>query len=56
MNTYSEVRDQRFESTEFRSAINNSLIPGHRLCFDLFPVAEPADVRPTCGDWVELKL
>jgi hypothetical protein len=41
---------------QFGSAINRSLIQGHGLCFDLLPVAKPADVRPVCRNRIELKF
>ena len=45
-----------YPTAEFRSAINDGLVPRHRLRFDLFPVAKPTDVCPACGDWIELKF
>jgi hypothetical protein len=41
---------------QFRVAINDCLIPRHRLCFDLLPVAKPADVRPGRRNRIELKF
>ena len=43
-------------AAQFGGAINNSLIPGHCLCFDLFPVAKPADVRPVPRNRIELEF
>ena len=39
-------------TAQFGCAINDCLVPSHRLRFDLFPVAEPADVGPVRRDRV----
>ena len=41
-------------TAEFSTAINNHLVPSHRLRFDLSPSVELTDVRPLCGDRVEV--
>ena len=41
-------------TAEFGSAVNDSLIPGHSLRFDLFPVAKPTDVRPASSDRIKV--
>jgi hypothetical protein len=43
-------------SAEFGGAINDDLVPRHRLCFDLFPVAQPTDVGPIRRDRVEIQF
>src|SRR5215472_17771385 len=43
-------------AAQFGCTVNDCFVPGHGLLLDCFTVAEPADVRPTSSNRIELKF